>query len=45
MEASYSPGKQSQARYDAPNLAAGAYLYRAMDAKGEVQAVGRWVKE
>lgn len=37
--------RQSQARFDARHLAPGAYLYRAVDAQGTVQAVGRWVKE
>lgn len=40
-----APIKQSQARFDARELAPGAYLYRAVDAQGAVQAVGRWVKE
>lgn len=40
-----APIRQSQARFDARHLAAGAYLYRAVDAQGTVQAVGRWVKE
>lgn len=37
--------RTGQARFDAFGLAAGVYVYRALDAQGALLAVGRWVKE